>query len=74
MPDNVTIQVGDKNYVIEPSHLPPVGTCIVAHKHFSNDGTDPLLEVVNYEWRLEEAPDENSLPVFLITIKTRIVK
>ena len=74
MPDNVTIQVGDKNYAIEPSHLPPVGTHIVAHKHLFDGGTYPLLEVVEHEWRLEEGPDENSFPVFVITIKTRIVK
>lgn len=73
MADNVTIQVGDTNYTIEPDHLPPIGTSITVHKHLYDGGTYPLLEVMAHEWRLEEAPDENSLPVFSITIKTRIV-
>jgi hypothetical protein len=76
--DIVTIQVGDKNYSIEPDHLPPVGTKITAHKHLYDGGTYPVLEVVAHEWRLEEAPAENGgpenrLPVFSITIKTRMI-
>jgi hypothetical protein len=59
MADSVTIQVGDKNYAIQPDHLPPVGTRITAHKHLYDGGTYPLLEVVGHEWRLEEAPEEN---------------
>jgi hypothetical protein len=74
MADSVTIQVGDKNYAIQPDHLPPVGTTITAHKHLYDGGTYPLLEVVAHEWRLEEAPEENALPVFSITIKTRIAE
>ncbi len=73
MADNVTIQVGDKHYAIQPNHLPPVGTRIKADKHLYDGGTCPLLEVVAHEWRLDQAPEENALPVFSITIKTRIV-
>ena len=73
MADRVSIQVGDKNWAIEPDHLPPVGTVIMAHKHLFDGGSYPLLEVVAHEWRLEEAPEENAFPVFSVTIKTRIV-
>jgi len=73
MADSVAIQVGDKNYAIQPDHLPPLGTKITAHKHLHDRGTYPLLEVVAHEWRLEEPPEDNGLPVFSITIKTRIV-
>lgn len=73
MADSVVIQIGEKNYAILPDHLPPVGTRIVAHKHLYDGGTSPLLEVVAHEWRLEESPEENGVPVFSVTIKTRIV-
>ncbi len=73
MADMVTIQVGDKNYAIQPDHLPPVGTKITAHKHLYDGGTYLLLEVVAHEWRLEEEPEENGLPFFSIAIKTRFV-
>lgn len=73
MADSVTIQIGDRNCVIQTDHLPPVGTKFTAHKHLYDGGTYPLLEVVAHDWRLEEAPEENGLPIFRITIKTRIL-
>lgn len=73
MADNVTIQVGEKNFSIQPNHLPPVGTRILAHKHLYDGGTSPLLEVVGQEWWLDEPADENELPAFSIFIKTRII-
>ena len=70
----VVIQVGEKRHVVDTSILPPVGTKLAAHKHLYDGGTSPLLEVLGYEWQLEEAPSINGKPEFSILIKTRIVK
>ena len=71
----ITLNVGKTNYAMETGVLPPVGTRIVAHKHFYDGGTYPVLEVIEHEWRLEEGgEDATTVPVFDITVKTRIVE
>jgi hypothetical protein len=68
---NVTIQLGKRRYAVAPGQIPPVGTKILVDKHFSDDGVAFEVKVVAHEWEFREAPQEDNLPGFSITIKTR---
>ena len=74
MNTSVLLQVGDKFLAVAPGFLPPVGTRISVHKHLNDGGFYPLVEVVAHEWRLNEPVEDDALPAFEVTIKTRSAK
>lgn len=77
--DSVTIDLGEYgNHPVTSNFLPPIGTKIQVHKHLTDGGTTPMVEVIGHRWLLAEAPfsDDESIvvvPCWDITIQTRRV-
>lgn len=73
MATEVSIQVGEKYYVIESDHLPPVGATITAHEHLHN-GSIAILEVVEHLWELDKSKEEEGRPELRVWLRTRRVE
>jgi hypothetical protein len=43
---------GCTQQVVESPAIPPVGTVLNIHKHYSPEGSDVTVKVVKVEWRL----------------------
>lgn len=69
----ITLAVGELNYVMNVEILPPVGTYIYVHKHLTDDGSQATVEVTGHEWRLEESHVEEAPEITVPDLQVKIL-